>query len=172
VHLLLASLLRQLYETSPEAFVDTESLHTHHKKHRTSPKREEIEEVLRHGIARCHEAYIILDALDEYIENFSDRAIRELLNVFQGLGRNVKLMVTSRVLGMMEGIFKQMQAERLEIRAKDEDLERYIKARIEHDFAVRLKDDLSEKLVRKIKETVNGRYVQLLRGDMVSLIRS
>jgi hypothetical protein len=159
VHILLASLSRQLYETSPEAFADAEALHARHKKHRTSPKREEIEEVLRNGIARCHEAYIILDALDEYLENFSDRAIRELLNVIQGLGSNVKLMVTSRVLGAMEGIFKEIQAERLEICAKDEDLQRYVQARIEHDFAVPLKEDLSEQLVQKVKETANGRYV-------------
>jgi archaellum biogenesis ATPase FlaH len=110
VHLLLASILRQLYETSPGVFVDTESLHARHEKHRTSPKCEEIEEVLRNSIAKCHKAYIILDALDKYIENFSNRAIRELLNVLQGLGRNVKLMVTSRVLGAMERIFKQIHA--------------------------------------------------------------
>jgi hypothetical protein len=107
MHILLASLLRQFYETSLEAFVDAEGLHTRHKKHSTSPKREEIEEVLRNGIARCHEAYIILDALDEYLESFSDRAIRELLNVIQGLGSNIKLMVTSRVLGAMEGLSKR-----------------------------------------------------------------
>lgn len=159
MHILLASLLRQLYETSPEAFVDAEGLHTRHKKHRTSPKRGEIEEVLRNGIARCSEAYIILDALDEYLENFSDRAIRELLNVIQGLGGNIKLMVTSRVLGAMERIFKEIQAERLEICAKDEDLQRYVRTRIEHDFSIPLKEDLSEQLVQKVKETANGRYV-------------
>ena len=79
--------------------------------------------------------------MDEDIENFSDRVIRELLNVFQGLGRNVELMVTSRVLGAMEGIFKQIQAERLEIHAKDKDLEKYIQARIEYDFAIPLKEE-------------------------------
>jgi hypothetical protein len=159
VHILLASLLRHLYETSPGAFVDAEELHTRHKKYRTSPKREEIEEVLRNGIARCHEAYIILDALDEYLENFSERAIRELLNAFQGLGSNVKLMVTSRVLGTMEGIFKQIQAERLEICAKDQDLQMYVQARIERDFAVSLTEDLSEKVVQKVKEAASSQYV-------------
>jgi hypothetical protein len=97
--------------------------------------------------------------LDEYLENFSDQAIRELLKIFQGLGSNVKLMVTSRVLGGMEGIFKQIQAERLEICAKDEDLQRYVQARIKHDFAIRLKEDLSDKLLQKVKEAANGQYV-------------
>jgi hypothetical protein len=159
MQILLASLLRQLYRTSPEVFVDTEDLHTRHKKHNTSPQRKEIEEVLRNGIARCPEVYIILDALDEYLQNFSDGAIRELLNVFRGLGSNVKLMVTSRVLGAMEGIFEEFRAGRLEICAKEEDLQRYIQVRIKRDVTCSPNEDLSAKIVQKVKDASNGQYV-------------
>jgi hypothetical protein len=164
VHMLLSSLLKQLYDTLPEVFVDTEGLYELHQRHCTSPKREELEEVLRTGITRCHEAYFVLDALDEYLENFSEQAIGELLSVLQGLGGKIKLMVTSRVLGGMESIFEQIQAERLEICPVEDDLRRYIRARIERDFQARPTEDLSEELVQKVVEIAKDQYVLFLRA--------
>lgn len=173
IHILLACLLRQLYETSSEASVDVESLYNRHAQHRSPHKREEVEEALRNGIASCREAFIVVDALDEYLEDFSDQAIRELLTVLLTLGSNIKLMVTSRVLGGMEGIFADLQTERLEIRATDEDLERYVKTRIESEpsFAKRLMGDLPDKIVQKIKEIAQGRYV-VSRSEVVWLLDS
>jgi hypothetical protein len=93
--------------------------------------------------------------LDEYLANFSNESIEELFTLLLSLGGNVKLMVTSRVLGAMEGIFRKLEAIRHEICARNEDMERYVEDRIvkELPFAA----DLSALIVEKVTQAAGSR---------------
>jgi hypothetical protein len=157
IRVVLASLLRQIFETQLEAFVVIEDFYTRWSARKIPPSAVDVQEALRTSISKCHEAYIVLDALDEYLANFSHEAIEHLLALLLSLGNNVKLMVTSRVLGAMEGIFRKLEAIRHEIFARNEDMETYVEDRIakELPFAA----DLSGLIVEKVMQAAGSRYV-------------
>jgi hypothetical protein len=157
IQVVLASLSRQIFETQLEASVVIDDFYTRCSTQKISPTEADVQEALRAGISKCHKAYIVLDALDEYLANFSNEAIQDLLALLLSLGDNVKLMVTSRVLGAMEGIFRTLEAIRLEICAINEDMERYVEDRIakELPFAA----DLSGLIVEKVTQAAGSRYV-------------
>jgi hypothetical protein len=157
VRVVLASLLRQIFETQLEASVVIEDFYTRCSAQKISATEADVQEALRTGISKCREAYIVLDALDEYLANFSNEAIEDLLSLLLSLGDNVKLMVTSRVLGAMEGIFRNLGAIRHEICARNEDMEIYVQDRIakELPFAA----DLSGLIVEKVTQAAGSRYV-------------
>jgi len=157
IRVVLASLLRQIFETQMEASVVIEDFYTRWSARNTPPTEADVQEALRAGISKCHEAYIVLDALDEYLTTFSNEAIENLLARLLSLGDNVKLMVTSRVLGAMEGIFWKLEAIRLEIFARNEDMGIYVEDRIakELPFAA----DLSGLIIEKVMQAAGSRYV-------------
>jgi hypothetical protein len=157
----LSSLLRQIFEARAEVADIVGDLYERHEQLNRRPTDREVEDTLCASIAKCRGSYIILDALDEYLEDYSQAAIRTLLAVLLSLGGNIKLMVTSRNLDGMDRIFEDVRAKHLEIRATVEDLQRYVQDRIvaQYAFRERMKGDLALSLVEKVAETARGRYV-------------
>ena len=161
---LLASLLRQLFETRQEVKDIIKALYERYSGRMKRPTLEDIKSALRASIDKCGEAYFILDALDEYLEDYNPEQIQELHEVLLSLHDKVRVLATSRVLGGMEMVFDKLQAIRLEILATPEDVRRYVEHRVRQQpaFAKRLKGDLVQLLIEKVAACANGRCVELM----------
>ena len=157
--IILASLLRQLFEARTEASAVIESFYDDHAK-KIHPMEKEIIETLSASIAECRETYIVIDALDEYIAN-SDKAIENLLRTFLSLGDRVKLMITSRFLGGINAICEKLGGKQWELHGREDDIRRYVEARIDRDIS--FAQCHSELIVEKVLQASIGRYVLLVR---------
>lgn len=120
---ILAGLWRQLVlgRPLPAAAYD---LYAEHSEQGTRPSIEEVDYILSLMIAQLSHVFIIVDALDEYPEQ--DRSI--LLSYLMSLGSTVSLMLTSRPHLNIDLVVEDLEI--LEIRAKGEDILRYVDAKI------------------------------------------
>jgi hypothetical protein len=150
---ILGSLLRQVFETQSRPSSIIEDFYNKYSKQNTYFTDGDLQDTLCKGFATFGKAYIILDALDEYSSHYEDKTIQDLFAILLSLGSHIKVMATSRVLGGMEGIFKNLGAKRLEIWARDEDIQSYVKDRVgrELSFAEKLTDTIIEKVAQAAK---------------------
>jgi hypothetical protein len=160
----LESLARQVYEACKGTPTELamEAMYQSHKKERTRPSEKELREHSYHGLGQFTTCYVILDALDEYVEQYSSQKIADLLDLVLSLSDNVKVLATSRNLEGMGSLFKELGASTEEIQANEEDMKMYVKNRI---AAVGFDFDVSEEIHKEIVERVvtgaKGRYVNL-----------
>ncbi|KAJ6574285.1 hypothetical protein B0H19DRAFT_1341409, partial [Mycena capillaripes] len=149
---LLASLWRQLI-LGRDIGSATILYQQHHEK-RTTPTPDEVFNVLHAAITGF---YIVIDAVDEYLE--TERQI--LLEYIALLGSTVNLMITSRPHIAPDSTLPNPDI--LEIRANEEDIGRYVDAQI--SMSLRLKRhvqncaDLQEEIHSKITSTVDGMFL-------------
>jgi hypothetical protein len=160
----LATVLRQLFETRPEVADVVGQLYERHEKRKSRPTDQEVRDALCASVAKCQGAFIIVDALDEYLEDYSQEGIQTLLAALLSIGNSVRLMVTSRILAGMERVFEDFGAKRLEILATDGDIRDYLWCRIavEPALRARLKTDLAQLLVERVTEAAQERCVRFL----------
>jgi hypothetical protein len=121
---LLASLLKQLVQEQPSIPESVKSLYKSHKDKRTRPLFDEVSEVLQSVVAAYSRAFILIDALDEC--QVSDGGRRTLLSDIFKLQTKTgaNFFATSR---FNDEITKEFEgALSLEIRAIDEDLQKYL----------------------------------------------
>jgi Cdc6-like AAA superfamily ATPase len=121
---LLASLLKQLVQ---EQISMPESLKSLYKKCKTNRARlsiDEVSKVLRSVVAGYSRVFIIIDALDEYQVSNGERKVllSEIFNIQAMTGAN--LFATSRFIPDIMKEFETCIS--LEIRAHDEDIQRYL----------------------------------------------
>lgn len=132
-----------------------EALYTHHEIKRTRPLLDEISKALYSVIANYSRVFIVIDALDEY--QISDRDRRRFLSeIFNLQGQSqANLFVTSRFIPSIEKEFEGSAS--LEIRARDEDVGRYIDGNIsELPSFVRSNLELQAEVRRAIINAVDG----------------
>lgn len=123
---LLASLWQGLVSDKPicrGSLADT--LYERHSSQRTRPSLAEVHQVLCSAVAIWSEVYVVVDALDEYPEDQR----RILLRRIAAMGPTVKLMTTSRPHIFLDDL--PQGYETLEIRATQEDIQRYVQQRIQ-----------------------------------------
>ena len=157
---LLASLLRQLMERRGHGLPD-ELLEVYktHAANETRLQIDECTELLRAEFNRWPEVFIVIDALDEY--NKISEARIELLVEIEKLPPNLHLLCTSRFLADIEGQLGTKHP-RVEIRAQDLDIEKYVSSRIEE--AGRLKrfvgsyPDLKKSIIEAVISKADGMY--------------
>ena len=153
---LVASLLKQLVQDHSAIYDNVGHLYECHRRIRTKPTLDEIHEVLCSETAKFSKAFIVVDALDECSEVNQTRA--GLLKALRSLGSNVSLLVTSRDLTELALHF--CDTKRLDIRATNEDVQRYIEDRISRGgrLAIHVKQSrtLQAEIVGKIIEQVDG----------------
>jgi Cdc6-like AAA superfamily ATPase len=125
---LLLSLLKQLAQKHPSVPVDVKNLYEFHKPKRTRPSFDEILKVLRSITGSYSRVFIIIDALDEcHVSNKGfNRILSELFNL--QVHAQVNLFTTSRFVPEITSQFEGCIWK--EIRAKDDDVLRYINERI------------------------------------------
>ena len=157
---LIASLLQQLVLHRSIIPDELEDLYNSHVDKKSRPSLKECSKLLQAEIGRFSKIFIIIDALDEYIERDGTRDT--LLNELRHLPFNIGLLVTSRYVSTIEYGFNSDR--NLEIRANDRDVERYLKSRIARSsqLARHIKADpgLESDIVATIVKNAQGMYVQ------------
>jgi len=146
---LVASLLKQMVYNHFTISDHVKSLYECHIEQNTFPSLDDFAKALKSEIRMYSKVFIVVDALDECREDDGTRA--NLLRALRSLG--VNLMVTSRDLVSIARDFQETI--RLDIRADDQDVRRYIEGRIARAPRRHL-NVLQETIVKKITENVRG----------------
>jgi hypothetical protein len=158
---MISSILRQIIDIQPGVPMLVQEFYTSHTTKRTTPSPDEIEQVLEAASKGLQRLTIIVDALDEC----ETRARQDFLSAVETLRRRceVRLLATSRPLPTVQSHPTFLGKPTLEVKASDEDLEKYIRSRaIELHFRVMSKPDLLEDLVTSTVRATGGMYAQPL----------
>lgn len=158
----LGSSLRQLAMQSVAMLEGIKSCYKHHARYGTRPSLNEVARLLRSQVEKFDAVFIIIDALDECPER--DQTRKSFLAEVRALLPKVSLMVTSRNMPSIENMFKHDM--RLEIRAQDRDIRRFIKSQMEQrDELVDLLEghnDVRSSITEMVLEKTNGMSVTQL----------
>jgi chromatin segregation and condensation protein Rec8/ScpA/Scc1 (kleisin family) len=125
----------------------------HHEKH-TTPSLDEVFDVLSAVLGEYSKVYMIVDGIDEYPE-----AKRQILLEYLALmGPAIKLMITSRPHITPDASLPNLSS--LEIRANEDDVHRYVDAKIQMSSRlskhVQNRANLREEIHSNITHTVDG----------------
>jgi Cdc6-like AAA superfamily ATPase len=160
---LLASILKQLIQRQPSVPEKVMSLYKHHYDERTRPSFDEISKVLHSIVYNYSKTFIIIDALDEC--QVSDGGRRMLLSEIFNLQAKTgaSFFATSRFIPEIAKEFEGNIS--LEIRASDDDVQRYLDAKMSQllPFASR-NSTLQEEIKSEIVKAVDGMYVPCFQG--------
>lgn len=154
---LIGSLLQQLVQRQTTISLEIRQLYYSHGKKNTRPSLSEYSKLLRSESRTFSNVFIVIDALDECEEYDGTRA--KLLSEIQKLQPIVRLLVTSRP-HITNVISKFKDSTRLDIRASDEDIKRYLEGRIEEECRLKrhVDDDpsLKDTIINAILGNVDG----------------
>jgi hypothetical protein len=147
----VSSLLRQLAQSHPTISKTVDQFYSSHKLRH--PTLYEFKEALQIEIRSYSKVFVVVDALDECVD---DETRMVLLTALKDLP--VNLFVTSRYSLTTERKFDG--AERLDIRAHDNDVRRYVENRIlcEDRLARHVKADpsLQDDIINKVVDSAKG----------------
>ncbi|KAF3209746.1 hypothetical protein TWF679_007284 [Orbilia oligospora] len=148
---ILASLLKQLAESQSPLFPGIKDLYTYHHPKHTRPSFGELSKALRSITNTYSKVFIVIDALDE--SRTSDGFQRLILTEIFYLRNqhNANIFITSRNIPEITEMFKEGKS--LEIRARDADIEKYIKGRISDEGKEPLKE-LRDKIIMQTLESL------------------
>ena len=163
---LVASLLQQLVQRQRSVPSKVRSLHQQHSVKRTRPTLAECSELLQGELTACSRVFLVVDALDECDETCGTR--RDFISQLLQLPTNTSLMVTSRNLSSIEEDLEQFR--RLEIRARDIDVQTYLEGCIQRETRLRrhvradstLRTTTLETIVKKVEGMSVSRQTLLL----------
>ena len=153
---LIASLLQQLIQSNSTISNEISSLYHDHIKKQKRPTLDQWFKLLQSEVQRFSKVFIIIDALDECPESKGTRD--SFLAEIRKLQPSIHLLVTSRHIPTIECEFEK--AAQVEIRARDEDVRRYLERRIkrEHRLISLVKVDLA------LQETIINTIVEKAKG--------
>jgi Cdc6-like AAA superfamily ATPase len=122
---MLSSILRQIIDIRPRISKLVQDFYTFHTTKRTAPSPDEIMKVLEAASKDLRGLTIIIDALDEC----ETRARQEFLSAVEILRKqcDVRLLATSRPVPTIQAHSIFLNKPTLEVRASNEDLEKYIR---------------------------------------------
>ncbi|KAJ7444195.1 hypothetical protein FB451DRAFT_1568471 [Mycena latifolia] len=133
------------------------SLYEHHLARRTRPNIDELCKVLDLAVALYPKVYFIIDALDEYPENYRHRFLKYLGT----LGPKVNIMMTSRPHINLDAQFPDMRT--IEIHATEEDIHKYLDAQIQNSARlskhVHTRPELQDEIQANIGEKSRGMFL-------------
>lgn len=149
---ILGSLIKHLIQRRTRVSEEIHDLYDRHLKRETRPTFTELSEQLQIESHKFSTVFIVLDALDECPESQQTRA--KVLSILCKL-QTLRLIVTGRphIIDMTQTF---EEAVRLDIRANDSDIEKYIDGQIEmeknlkkykhgHDLRKTIKDTIVSK---------------------------
>ncbi|RPA71970.1 hypothetical protein BJ508DRAFT_232015, partial [Ascobolus immersus RN42] len=156
---LLASLVRQLSDQVNGPFcTGLEILYNRHARKKTRPTVSELSSLLEELVGRFKKTIFIIDALDECLDNHGS-ARREILSEIRRLEADhssVYFFATSRNIPDVLAEFEKTTFLSLEIRATDQDIERFLDAKMPdlRSFVHRqpkLKDEIKARIVKAVE---------------------
>ncbi|KAJ7321988.1 hypothetical protein DFH08DRAFT_788589 [Mycena albidolilacea] len=153
---LLAGIWQQLALGKPMASLVHE-LYNKHRERSTRPSLQEIYSVLHAAVSDYTCVFVVIDALDEYPEDYRDTLLRHLWN----LGSTARLMLTSRPHIGVDHIIPNVET--LDVRASVEDIRRYLEGQI-------LKSSRMSRHVNKpsgLRESIEDKIVKRSDGMRV-----
>ncbi|KAI9783675.1 MAG: hypothetical protein M1839_003523 [Geoglossum umbratile] len=157
---LIGSLLQQVIRRKSAIPDKIASLYLEHTKYQTRPTFAEYSSLLQSEVQCFSKTFVIIDALDECQES-DGRTRIDLLTEIWRLQPTVHLLVTSRDISTIKREFEG--AARVEIRANDGDVRKYLQRRIgmEYRLAFHLKADLSlqEAIINAITSKAKGMFL-------------
>jgi hypothetical protein len=162
----LEALTRQMYEAcqGTVAASTMENMYESHRKYKSRPSGNELRQVLCTGCRQFRTCYVVLDALDEYTEQYTAQKISDLLKLILSLNGNVKVLATSRDLEGMVTLFKDLGASTEEVIAEEDDMKLYVENRVElTGFPFELPEESVQEIVREVVKSARDRYVYLYR---------
>lgn len=149
----LAGLWQQLV-TDRTLSPTVHELYKNHCQKRTRPTVDEVFGILQSAIWEHSKLYFVVDALDEYPEDHRNI----LLKYLTMLGTAVNLMITCRPHISLDPFFPQVTT--IKIRAKDNDIRRYVDNQIKISSRlsrhVQSRPDLQGEIQSKIVENAKG----------------
>ncbi|KAJ7218758.1 ankyrin repeat-containing domain protein [Mycena rebaudengoi] len=152
---ILAGLWWQLVSERPLS-ASVQKLYQEHQKQRTRPSFDEVRDIVRSTIAEWSKVFIVVDALDEYSEDHR----RILLDTLTTIG-TVTLLLTSRPNIAPVAFFPTAPV--VEIRAREEDIRRYIDVHIQTSARlskhIRARPELRAEIESKIISNVDGMFL-------------
>ncbi|KAK3369418.1 ankyrin repeat-containing domain protein [Lasiosphaeria ovina] len=166
---LLASLVRQLAQGQPSIPGVIRSLYARLSGKLMRPSFDDFSAALRSVISLYAKAFIVVDVLDEcpISESCRSRFISEIMDLQSHTGANV--FTTSRFIPEITQIF-QDTATVLEIRARDEDVRKYLASRM---FClppfVGSRAELQEEIITEITKAADGMF-QLVELHLQALV--
>jgi Cdc6-like AAA superfamily ATPase len=149
---LLACVLKQLSQGLSSVPESLRRLYESHQSQRTRPSFDEISQTLQSVISEYSRAFIIIDALDECQDSGGDRK-RLLAGLFSlQVKSGACFLATSRFIPSIEKEF-EARSTRMEIRASEQDLKRYIDGNLTRlpAFVLRSLD-----LLREVESAIIG----------------
>jgi hypothetical protein len=158
---MLSSVLRQIVDIHPGTPKLVQDFHKIHTEKRSTPSTDEIRQTLQTASKDLHGLTVVVDALDEC----ETSARHAFLSAIEMLRRQcgVRLLASSRYLPAVQSHSIFLRQPRLEVRASDEDLEKYIRSRaIELHPPVMSMPDLFEDLVSSTISATGGMYFRSL----------
>ncbi|KAH7156643.1 hypothetical protein EDB81DRAFT_867642 [Dactylonectria macrodidyma] len=155
----ISSLVQQLVQRQSEVSQSVKDFYAKAMSRHTRPTLVDYSNLLHLEIGRLPKTFIVVDALDEYVEKDGSRSI--LLQQFRLLRHKVNLLVTSRHASVAEGDFEVDAT--LRIRANDEDIERYLRFQIHHNrnlaTCVQKFPELEDDMVTSISTSAHGMFL-------------
>ena len=155
---LIVSLLKQLVQEQPSIPDVVKNLYSHHKPKRTRPSPDEILSALHSVTAFYSRTFIIIDALDECQVSHEGRGkfLQEIFNLQAKIGVNI--FATSRFIREIENKFDR--SIRLEIHARDADVQKYLDGKLQNFQSFVLKNpSLQAEIKSTIAKAADGMYV-------------
>ena len=164
---LLASLLKQFVQKSPSVPQSLRRLYEYYRSKPSRPSFDELLQALQSIIPEYSKAFIVIDALDECQDADGGRK-RLLAGLFSLQAQTgACLLATSRSIPVIEKEFEG-RCTRLEIRASDYDLQRYIVENITKlPSFVSQRTDLQIEVRNAIISAVDGMYVLFMLVQVV-----
>jgi hypothetical protein len=156
---LLASLLKQVAQGQSPLPRSVKDLYAQHKANRTRPSFDEISRTLYSVAAMYSRVFIVVDALDECQASDGSwgRFLSEVFSVQAKTGASV--FATSRSIPEITKVFEGSIT--LEIRASDDDVQRYLSEKMSH-----LRPFVSKNFT--LQEEVKGEIIKAADGMCVS----
>jgi len=156
---LLASLLKQLAREHSATPPILKALYDWHKIKQTRPSFDEISKALQSVTVMYSTVFIVIDALDEcqVSDGCRTRLLSEIFNL--QIKNGASIFVTSRFIPDITKTFQGSLS--VEIRASEEDLQKYLDGRILKSESVVLKS-CREEIKTEITKAVNGMYASSL----------
>jgi NACHT domain len=152
---LFTALLKQLVQCRPDIAAPVAQIYDKHSKKRSRPSLDEILQALNSICSNYTTVYIIVDALDECADRDGTRG--RLIDTLRDLQArlDVRLLFTSRPI---PAIIQKFQSDAvLEVRAREEDVRRFIDGQIPRlPNCIQRDEELKRTIQNKIIEAVDG----------------